>query len=369
MQEYMREVSAHTVGQPASMVVLPLRLFLGVSFIAASLYKLMDPEFFAPGTVGYIGTQLQGFAEGSPIGGFLTTVAVPNAILFGIMVVAGEIAIGLGTVFGLFSRLAAIFGMLLSLTFWLSATWQVTPFFYGADLPFAVGWLVLALASPHPVLSLDGLIKRWQSQQNTRSAAPTIHPDRRRFITVAGATLATGVATGIAWDNTLKAKPVASPTAANPTPAPVAKTAPATATPAPSPTTEAPAITSPSPTPADRPTPSPSAQQSGTVIASLNSLPAGSAIMFLTPNTNQHAILIHEDDGTVKAFSSICTHQGCVVNFSASTQSLICPCHGSQFDIKTGAVLRRPANRPLESYPIQIDANGNVHFVTDGTSS
>lgn len=377
----MREATPQTPntgGPAASMVVLPLRLFLGFSFIAASLYKLMDPEFFDPGKAGYIGTQIQGFAQGSPIGGFLSTVAEPNAMLFGIMVVAGEMAIGLATVFGLFSRLAAIFGMLLSLTFWLSATWQVQPFFYGADLPFAVGWLVLALANPHPVLSLDGLIERQQSQQNGSSTATTVRPDRRRFITVAGATLATGVATAIAWDNTFNAKPLAAPApsaATNPAPAPSAGVQSAPATPTP-PATQAPALASPSPTPAAQPTfpaaqptPTPAPQQSGPVIATLKSLPTGSAVKFVTPDTNQRAILIHEDDGSVKAFSSICTHEGCEVNYSSSAQMLICPCHGAAYDIKTGDVLRRPARRPLDSYPIQVDANGNVHFLTDGTSS
>ena len=128
-------------------LLLPLRLFLGISFIAAGWDKLSDPTFFDTSAPGYIGNQLAGFASQSPLGGFLTAVAVPNATLFGAMVLAGELAIGFGTLLGLFSRTAAIFGCILSLTLWLTASWQVTPFFFGSDLPYAIGWLTLALAT------------------------------------------------------------------------------------------------------------------------------------------------------------------------------------------------------------------------------
>lgn len=61
---------------------------------------------------------------------------------------------------------------------------------------------------------------------------------------------------------------------------------------------------------------------------------------------------------TVRAFSAICTHQGCTV-VSAGTQ-LVCPCHGSQFDLLTGEVLRGPAQEPLPPIEVAIDGENVI---------
>lgn len=59
----------------------------------------------------------------------------------------------------------------------------------------------------------------------------------------------------------------------------------------------------------------------------------------------------------VRAFSAICTHQGCTV--VAAGDLLLCPCHGSHFDPLTGDVLRGPAGKPLPPIDVAI-AEGNV---------
>jgi cytochrome b6-f complex iron-sulfur subunit len=51
------------------------------------------------------------------------------------------------------------------------------------------------------------------------------------------------------------------------------------------------------------------------------------------------------------ALSSVCTHSGCQVTYSASGGNLPCPCHGSLFSI-SGSVLNGPANSPLATYPV-----------------
>ena len=53
-----------------ALALFPLRLFLGVTFVYAGIQKLTDPGFLHPGAPTYIGTQLHGFAAGTP-GGFL----------------------------------------------------------------------------------------------------------------------------------------------------------------------------------------------------------------------------------------------------------------------------------------------------------
>jgi thiosulfate dehydrogenase [quinone] large subunit len=377
---------------------LPLRLFLAVSFLAAGWDKLTDPQFFDSSAPGYIGAQLAGFAGQSPLGGFLTSVAVPNATIFGALVLAGELAIGLGALVGLFSRKAAFFGVLLSLTLWLTASWNVTPFFLGSDLPYALGWLTLLIAGAHPVLSLDGQIQKWRERQAVINEATTgetgFNPQeqaevaRRRFITVAGATVLAGAVTGVAWFKSLEDRNVSSGTAtgsgtgaigqANATStAPATTSAPATApTNAPSTaasnstTAAAPATTaanSPTTAPA-KPTTAPTTQVAapapkGVVLTPLSAIPVGSAKTFTTPGTGEPAIVIHEADGSVKAFSAICTHEGCEVGYNKSSQVLVCPCHGAQFDAKTGQVLRRPARQPLKSFQVQVDNSGNIIFV------
>ena len=59
-----------TSGISAGLALLPVRLFLGVTFVYAGYQKLSDPGFLTPGSATYIGTQLHAFATGTP-GGFL----------------------------------------------------------------------------------------------------------------------------------------------------------------------------------------------------------------------------------------------------------------------------------------------------------
>src|ERR1700692_1429092 len=149
-----------TRANPLEWALLPLRLFLGVTFVYAGIQKVTDPQFFNARSPGYIGNQIIGFAHGSPIHNFLMSVVLPHSHFFGIAIILGEIAVGLGTLFGFLLRPAAFFGVLLSLMFFLSASWHVYPYFYGADIVFIFAWITMMLAGPlHSALpSLDGLL-------------------------------------------------------------------------------------------------------------------------------------------------------------------------------------------------------------------
>ena len=59
--------------------------------------------------------------------------------------------------------------------------------------------------------------------------------------------------------------------------------------------------------------------------------------------------------GTFKAFSAVCTHQGCIVD-AVANGTIDCPCHGSKFAVATGAVVNGPAARPLP--PVSIEVQG-----------
>src|SRR5690348_3657619 len=80
--------------------LLPLRVFLGVTFCFAGLQKLANPSFFHASSPISIQAQLAGAARRSPIHGLLSPlghVAVP----VGLLIAFGELAVGLGTLVGL----------------------------------------------------------------------------------------------------------------------------------------------------------------------------------------------------------------------------------------------------------------------------
>jgi menaquinol-cytochrome c reductase iron-sulfur subunit len=68
------------------------------------------------------------------------------------------------------------------------------------------------------------------------------------------------------------------------------------------------------------------------------------------------AWIILNNDGTLTAFSPLCTHLGCAYQWSAQRRQFSCPCHGSAFSA-TGAVLAGPAARPLDRFPIRMEGS------------
>lgn len=72
-------------------------------------------------------------------------------------------------------------------------------------------------------------------------------------------------------------------------------------------------------------------------------VPEGGGVVL---NEGGDYVVTQPESGTFKAFSSICTHQGCPVAEVADNQ-IICPCHGSAFSAADGSVLQGPANAPL----------------------
>jgi len=60
-------------------------------------------------------------------------------------------------------------------------------------------------------------------------------------------------------------------------------------------------------------------------------------------------------EGQLYAFDDTCTHRGCSLASGKLDGTIVtCPCHRSQFDVTSGAVLRGPATRPVRSRPVQI---------------
>lgn len=60
-------------------------------------------------------------------------------------------------------------------------------------------------------------------------------------------------------------------------------------------------------------------------------------------------------DGQLYAFDDTCTHQGCsLAKGELDGTTVTCPCHGSEFEVTSGAVLRGPAQRPVRSRAVQV---------------
>jgi nitrite reductase/ring-hydroxylating ferredoxin subunit len=62
--------------------------------------------------------------------------------------------------------------------------------------------------------------------------------------------------------------------------------------------------------------------------------------------TNAEVVVTQPSQGTFKAFSAICPHQGCEVS-EVVKNTIVCPCHGSTFDATTGDRLSGPAQSGL----------------------
>lgn len=75
-------------------------------------------------------------------------------------------------------------------------------------------------------------------------------------------------------------------------------------------------------------------------------------------------ICVYQDGEEATALLMQCTHQGCEVN--PNPYSLVCPCHGSEFDTK-GKVISPPAEEPLTAYTVTSDANNYyIHLNAEG---
>jgi nitrite reductase/ring-hydroxylating ferredoxin subunit len=62
--------------------------------------------------------------------------------------------------------------------------------------------------------------------------------------------------------------------------------------------------------------------------------------------------------GSLYAFDDACTHMGCSLGEGKLEGiAVTCPCHGSQFDVTSGAVIRGPAQRPVRSRSVKIEGD------------
>lgn len=153
-----REDGGGLRARAARHALLPLRVFLGVTFIYAAIDKFTTSGFFAASGPGSIGEMMSGVRDSAAIPA-LVDLALKSPAGFGYAIALGELAVGIGTLFGIIGRLAAAGGALISLSLWLTVSWQSTPYYYGNDLAYLMAWLPLVIAGT-PTFSADYLWAR-----------------------------------------------------------------------------------------------------------------------------------------------------------------------------------------------------------------
>jgi thiosulfate dehydrogenase [quinone] large subunit len=323
------------------LALFPLRLFLGLTFVYAGYQKLSDQGFLSPGSQTYIGTQLHGFATGTPGGFLLRWFALPYPRAAGVGVALAEIAIGVLTTAGLLTRVAAAAGLGLNLVLFLTASWNTRPYFLGSDIVFCFAWLpfVLTGAAGQPsVDTMSSAARRSADRANRRTragahvygaGAPDPHTRAmhlRRGLAAAGiATLAiAGLATAMRGD-ARSAPPASALAGGTGRRAPRRRRAHAPAT--------------------HRTGTRPNVPAGAVRLGPASALGRDAAAVYRDPADGSPDIVVRHRDGSLSAFSAVCTHAGCQVEYDSGV--LLCPCHGSEFDAATGVVIQGPAVTPL----------------------
>ena len=90
-------------------------------------------------------------------------------------------------------------------------------------------------------------------------------------------------------------------------------------------------------------------------VAQTSDIPVGGGVVL----PDQAVVVTQPQEGQFKAFSAICTHQGCLVSEVTDNQ-ILCPCHGSLFSAEDGSVIQGPATAPLEPAGVTVDGGSVV---------
>lgn len=390
----------------AGWVLLPLRAFFGITFCFAGLQKLANPTFFDPSNPASIQAQLEAAARRSPIHsllGPLVHVATP----LGVLIALGELAVGIGTLLGLWTRVAAAGGALISFMLFLTVSYHSSPYYTGSDIVFFFAWWPLILAGSGGVLSVDAIAANRErvkiggepaavvpipfavvrrvcgaydagdcrargGAQCEPSPCPFLAqrpPRARRLaeyeidrrtvaargvaagVTAALALIAAGAAAslGRALGGTADTKATPSLGSGSATRQPAS---PASPSPTTSPTTRSPGGSATTTAPS---------HPAGTPIGAARDVPVGGAASFQDPSTGDPSLVVQPRAGSFLAFDAVCPHAGCTVQYDGASKIFICPCHGSEFDGATGAVEVGPATRGLTRIGISEGSDGELY--------
>jgi thiosulfate dehydrogenase [quinone] large subunit len=348
--------------------ILPLRLFLGVTFVYAAWQKLTDPGFLNSSAGTYIGHQILAFSRASPIQSLLLH-AMGYATVVGVFTVITELAIGLLILLGLFTRLAALVGLFLNFVFFLSSSWRTYPYFMGSDIVFVMCWLTLMLTGPGP-FALDSILRVQVAEKLRTSVGVSLASPFQRLpngplprsiedrdeassgrlggpqhLVVTRAEVLLGaigalvlVVLGLAPRGGVFTQKLSAPSTGT------GSTTPPATNPHASGTSSIPA--------------------GARKIGNISQLPPNSSGAVADPKSGDPAIVIHTSGSQFYGYDAVCTHAGCTVQYDPQSKLIVCPCHGAQYDPTHDAqVVAGPAPSPLTKLPFTIDSQGNIYLV------
>ncbi len=84
----------------------------------------------------------------------------------------------------------------------------------------------------------------------------------------------------------------------------------------------------------------------------------------VVPVNDKPVIVVNTAQGGVKAFSAICTHLGCIVEWDQGRQFILCPCHDGRFNPVNGAIISGPPPAPLPELALTVE--GDAIYVSEG---
>lgn len=315
------------VRQDALWILLPLRAYLGFTFLYAGLSKVGGRTFFDSSSPNSLHATLLAVRAHSPIGGLLGPVE-QHPTAFGLLIAVGETAVGLGTLLGLWARVAALGGILISLPLFLTVSWNATPWYTGADLVYLFAFTPLLLGGAGP-LSVDA----WLALRRDEDQAVGIRDGdpRRRLLVTGMAGLGALLALGVA-------RFARGSSSANPAATAGGQPSAGSTTPPPAPTTAA---------------------ATGTALVAANAVPVGGAAQATDPQTGDPMYVLQLRPGVFTGLDATCPHQGCSVSFVSASRGFVCPCHLSTFDA-SGAVTQGPASTGLTKIPVAKSGDGIV---------
>lgn len=89
--------------------------------------------------------------------------------------------------------------------------------------------------------------------------------------------------------------------------------------------------------------------ESSVVAAKLNEIPVNSGKIFKFGS--KPGIVVRTDSGELKAFSAVCTHLDCIVQYQPETKQIWCACHNGYYNLN-GKNVGGPPPRPLEEFKV-----------------
>jgi Rieske Fe-S protein len=95
-------------------------------------------------------------------------------------------------------------------------------------------------------------------------------------------------------------------------------------------------------------------------VASASAIPVGGSSLFRYPTSDDPCIVVRGDDGSLRAFSQVCTHLSCAVVHRAEEKDLFCPCHHGAFSASDGRPVAGPPTRRLPV--IRLEQRGDDVF-------